>query len=84
MIHDLKTWPEYFNDIISGKKKFELRENDRNFKVGDILNLREFDPKSYKYTGLSKSAEVIYILEGGNFGLESGHCIMGIELSKVQ
>lgn len=44
MKHDLKTWTEYFQAVKSGDKTFEIRENDRNFKVGDVLLLREFIP----------------------------------------
>lgn len=43
IIHALKTEPTYFGDIIDGKKAFEIRENDRNFKVGDYLALNELD-----------------------------------------
>ena len=42
--HDLKTWPEYFHQILARKKTFELRLNDRDFQVGDTLRLIEFDP----------------------------------------
>lgn len=41
MIHELKILPEYFNEIMYGRKKFEVRFNDRNFKVGDTLLLKE-------------------------------------------
>ena len=33
---------EWFNLIISGKKKFELRVADFNIKEGDILRLEEY------------------------------------------
>ena len=42
-IHELKTLPEYFLDICTRSKNFELRKNDRNYKVGDCLVLKEFD-----------------------------------------
>jgi hypothetical protein len=42
--HDLKTWPEYFQAIVSHQKNFELRYNDRDYKAGDVLCLLEFDP----------------------------------------
>lgn len=42
--HDLKVWPAYFEAIVDGTKSFEVRRNDRDFKVGDRLTLREFDP----------------------------------------
>jgi len=44
MIHELKTWPEYFKDVKSGKKSFEIRKDDRDFNKGDVLLLREFKP----------------------------------------
>lgn len=58
MIHELKTWPPYFDDVASGVKTVELRrEDDRNFEVGDTLILREWDPsripESVQYDGQS-------------------------------
>lgn len=44
MIHELKTWTEYFQAIVSGEKTFEIRENDRGFRVGDTLILRQWTP----------------------------------------
>jgi hypothetical protein len=51
MEHDLKILPEYFNAVADGSKPFEVRRNDRDYQVGDILLLREgnkaedvFDP----------------------------------------
>lgn len=44
MRHELKTWPEYYGPISTGEKPFEIRVNDRDFEVGDILVLREFKP----------------------------------------
>ncbi|RYG63647.1 DUF3850 domain-containing protein, partial [bacterium] len=49
-VHDLKTQPEPFQAVWSGRKNFELRQNDRDFAMGDILLLREFDPKTQTYT----------------------------------
>ena len=36
--HDLKISPKYYRDIESNEKTFEVRFNDRDFKVGDIVN----------------------------------------------
>ena len=36
-LHILKIKREYFNDILRGRKTFELRKNDRDFKVGEYV-----------------------------------------------
>lgn len=42
MIHHLKTLPDYFQAVVDERKPFEIRENDRNFKIGDLVILEEF------------------------------------------
>lgn len=58
-----KIWPEYFNDVETGKKKFELRLNDFDIEEGDILLLEEWDPETKEYTGRSIEKKVNYILQ---------------------
>jgi len=61
-IHKLKTWPEYFEAIITGRKNFDVRKNDRNFQVGDRLDLLEWNPETGEYTGRFCNREITYIL----------------------
>jgi len=61
-----KIWPEYFKDVKSGKKKFELRLADFKVKKGDKLILEEWDPKVEKYTGREIKARVGYVLKTKN------------------
>ena len=77
-VHQLKTWPEYFLKVKSEDKTFEIRKNDRNYEVGDVLDLREFCPISGRYTGDSCSVLVKYILGGGSFGVDKEMIIMSI------
>ena len=58
---DKKVWPEYFQEILDGKKTFELRLNDFNINEGDILVLKEWDPKTKDYTGRELEKEVGYV-----------------------
>lgn len=36
-LHELKIKHEYLVDITLGKKTFELRKNDRDYQVGDLI-----------------------------------------------
>lgn len=73
--HDLKILPKYFTDVISGKKKFELRLNDRDFQVGDIFIMREWYGG---YTGKYFINSIGYVLKDcPEYGLKDGYCIIG-------
>lgn len=75
--HTLKTLPEYFIEVWNGKKKFEVRKNDRDFQVGDILKLIEYDPQTENSTGFIHQ-KVSYILHGPAFGIQEGYCVMSL------
>jgi len=76
MEHDLKILPEYFEPVLEGKKNFELRKNDRNYKVGDTLLLREW--YANKYTGREVKRKVTYILEKA-VGIDTRYVILAME-----
>lgn len=78
--HQLKIGASFFEDICIGKKSFELRKNDRAYKVGDILELMEYIDG--KYTGRTVRVSITYILEDYT-GLEDGYCIMAIKRSEL-
>ncbi|HCO3755907.1 TPA: DUF3850 domain-containing protein [Escherichia coli] len=64
MIHNLKILPEHFTPVLDGLKLAELRKNDRNFQVGDILVLYEWDGD---YTGDACEREVIHVADVGSY-----------------
>lgn len=76
-VHELKILPQYFEMVANGSKRFELRKDDRDYKVGDLLVLKEYDGKDY--TGRKLSAYIItYILRNcSEYGLQDGYCILG-------
>lgn len=76
--HYLKTIPPFFQDAIEGIKPFEVRKDDRDFRVGDILILEEWDSNRTVYTGRKASFDVTYKLVGETWGLMNGVCVMGI------
>ena len=78
MEHELKTWSEQFHAVRSGRKTFEFRYNDRDYNVGDILVLREYNPVIKTYSGRMERVQVMYILRGG-FGIPENYVIMSIK-----
>ncbi|WP_251768342.1 DUF3850 domain-containing protein [Vibrio sp. SCSIO 43169] len=46
-MHRLKIKPDYLKAIIEGNKTFEIRKNDRDFKVGDRVCLVDEENKRY-------------------------------------
>lgn len=76
--HELKIVASDYEDVISGKKSFELRKNDRGYKQGDSLKMLEF--KDGKNTGRTIDADIIYMLEDYT-GLTEGYCILGIRVT---
>lgn len=57
---------EYFEKIISGKKKIELRLADFEVNEGDILVLEEWDKDKKEYTGRKIEVVATYILKTKN------------------
>jgi hypothetical protein len=87
MVHELKTWPLFFEAVKNGTKQFEVRKNDRDFQVGDDLILKEFAPKGYYeeqdadvYTGQFLHRKVSYVLKGGEFGIKNGYVVLGLRV----
>lgn len=74
MVHELKILPEYFEAVKSVRKRFEIRKNDRDYTVGDLLYLREWNVDGF--TGYSYKAEVTYITD---YEQKDGYVVMGIE-----
>lgn len=75
--HELQVWPACFAAVAAGNKPFDVRENDRNFQVGDQLLLREFEPETEQYTGQTIPRWISYVLQGGVFGIQDRWCVLG-------
>lgn len=74
--HYIKILPEYFKAIESGEKTFEVRFNDRNYHVHDILHLQEWSDG--EYTGREMAVEVTWLLDNPDYCKE-GFVIMAIK-----
>ena len=81
MVHQLKCEHNFFEDTISGWKPFEVRLNDRDFKVGDFLALNEIKERQCSTekpteTGRCCLVEVVYVLTDERF-VKPGYAIVG-------
>ncbi|GAB3735043.1 DUF3850 domain-containing protein [Spirosoma lituiforme] len=79
-MHFLKTWVNEFDAVVDGRKRFELRKNDRGFKVGDILILAKYDRDAKKILPGFVCAPITYILESFP-GIKTGYCVLGFQNS---
>ena len=81
--HELKTLRGYFQAIQLGRKTFEVRFNDRNFRLGDDLLLQEFDNKTKEYTGDEVLCHITYILDNPNY-VKEGYVVMSIKVLEIK
>ena len=73
--HHLKCETEYYNAHETGIKSFELRKNDRDYKVYDMVYLHE-TVNGIKTGRKLQGKEIKYVLYGGEYGLDKDYCIM--------
>ena len=84
--HELKTDPAPFEAVYYGTKTYEIRKNDRDFKVGDTLVLREtlhtgrdmLMGSPLVYTGRKAVRRISHILTGPAYGLAPGWVILSL------
>ncbi len=84
--HHLKCWPEYLDMLIDGRKRFEVRKDDRGFRVGDTLHLRGWSRDigpSGDFDGREHTMRVTMIMHGSQFGIADGHVLMGVEPATI-
>lgn len=78
--HYLKCETEYYQQVEKGIKTFELRKNDRDYQVGDIIHLKESVKGVETGREIFPSLVVTYILENcPEYGLKEGYCILQLK-----
>ena len=82
--HVIKCWPPFFDEVGYGRKTFELRRDDRDYQVGDSVELREWCPVAKDYTQRWIWFRISYVLRAKDaepFGLlQPDACVLGIKL----
>lgn len=85
--YEVKSWPWFFEQMVSLQKKHDMRDmRDRQYAVGDVMLLREFDPRDGKYTGRTAQALITYITSNAtpcamsSSALDNDYAILSLEI----
>ena len=79
MKHTLKILPVYFEAVLRGEKNFEIRDNsDRGFQKGDIVVLKEFNPRRPLSNSLTRETmvEITYVT---NYKQKDNYVVFGFK-----
>lgn len=80
MRHKVKILERFYNRIINGEKKFEIRKNDRDYQVGDVLSFKvendETSLKNYPAGWDEREFKIVYVHHG--YGMDEGFVALGI------
>lgn len=85
-VHEVKSWTQFFSAIKAGQKKHDLRVNDRDYKVGDTILLKEYDMEKGTFTGDQCYAEITFITSRqfpcafSSAVLPPDYCILSLEV----
>lgn len=83
MIHEMKTFHKNFSEMLSGKKNFVLLKQDKPYREGDTLIVREWSDIMNSYSGERLTYTISCIYEGcGKYGLAKGYCVLGLRRAK--
>lgn len=72
----VKILPEYYEAVKCGDKTFEVRLNDRDYQVNDVLHLQEFN--NGEYTGRELVKVISYILNDAVYCKE-GYVVIALK-----
>lgn len=80
-VHELKVQTQFWADLWDFKTTAQLRQDDRQYRVGDVLDLREYNPQ-FGFTGMNCKRRVTHILrhEDVPYGVRRGWCILSTEV----
>lgn len=79
MLHRVKCFDLWFAEVTTDLKPFEIRRNDRDYEVGDLIELNE--TRDAEYTGRAALYKITSVLPDTEFhdGIKSGFAVIGIQ-----
>ena len=81
MKHKLKIKECYWHEVWKGTKTFEIRKNDRNYKVGDVIHFIKVDDNGKELPSKETYNDYVitYVFQGGEYGLDKDYCVFSIK-----
>lgn len=79
-IHELKCFPDRFENILSGACKADVRFNDKGYEEGDRVFLYEGYPDAYYnfvFTDRVLSAKITYV---DRYAVQEGFVVLSLEV----
>lgn len=76
IFHELKSHKFFFKYFLTDIKCYEIRKKDRDYQIGDVLILKEYDPEKNDYTGRMCTREIVYIITGQEHSIGEGLIMM--------
>lgn len=78
-VHTIKIREDFCGALMNGEKTFEIRENDRGYQTGDVLQFKPVDSRGLPVENRIEHEvfDVLYILSG--WGLKNGYVCMAIK-----
>jgi hypothetical protein len=77
IVHHLKIKPDYYEQVVRGVKTFEIRKNDRNYQVDDLISLNEYNPEIKEYTGRSVMRKITIVFDDCEY-VKADYVVLGI------
>lgn len=88
-LHELKVKDEYFREVLRENKTFELRKNDRDYQVGDLIHFVDIEGSNHiignPFYNKNLVFQITYILKDvPQYGLDKDYCILGIKKLEIK
>ena len=80
-LHILKLEECFWQAILQGKKKSEVRKDDQDFQTGDTIVFAINSPLNNAGPEpiMEYQFKITHVLRGGQYGIESGYVVLSIE-----
>ena len=80
MMHDIKIRRKFYDAILEGRKKSEVRKDDRHYRVGDLIRFHVINYGGFGIIVSNKTFEITHKLTHDDFpeGIPEGYCVLSI------